>query len=332
MTKKQFNRFNWLSILLVCSYLNFYAQPKRNDEKIKEFVESVSFPIENLPEITSQWSSESAVIILNHHDRYYSRSVKALDNFFLNRKVIKLNDKASVDEFSELNYPKYVIKNNKEIKTWLWVKIIKPNGEIRIIDVENEKVPVSVDQYRYTSISYNTVYRADEIYKIAIPELEKGDIIDYQYYTYEEFKTRGTYEMEPIEHTLSSKYPTVDFKLKLNVENDFFINFATYNGAPKLLDVTPPKERKKEYLLEAKNLDKLSLSKWIYPLVEYPSYKFQITFAQNETYENRVYAFNTEDEGSVKSKVTPNDVLEGYKKFLSIVILYIQWILTHSQK
>ncbi|MDY8138954.1 hypothetical protein [Aquimarina sp. 2201CG5-10] len=289
-----------------------YAQPKRAD-KIKEFIINESVNFSEIPSIPEKWNNESAVVIIDHQNHYYNKTKKSLDNFFLTRRVIKLNDKAAVERFSEFNYPTFLIEGSKDIKTWMGIKIIKPNGDVKEIDVEKEKIKTSNDRKAYVYGFIGVKMKSDEIYKLAVPELEIGDIIDYYIYTYEEYRTYGAHVMDPIETTVSGEYPTMDFRLKLKVENDFFINFNSYNGAPELEDITAPKQRDKEYQLVAKNIEKGEPLQWLYPLVEYPSFKYQISFAQNGRYENMTYAFLSEKEDIIKKEVSSEDVLEEHK-------------------
>ncbi len=310
--KKLYINYLINAFFLIFISLIGYSQPKK-PEDIKEFVWGENDTYTEIPAIPEKWKNESAVVILDNQNHYYNKSKKSLDNFFLTRKIIKLNDKAAVEKFSEFNYPTFVIDGRKEIKTWMGIKIIKPNGDIIEIDVEKEKIKTSTDNAIYYYGFIKSKIKSDQIYKLAIPELQIGDIIDYYVYTYEEYKTYGSYVMDAVETTLGGEYPVLDFKLKLKVENDFFINFNTFNGAPKLEDITPPKQRDKEYLLAAKNIEKINNLQWIYPLVEYPSYKYQISFAQTGKYENRTPAFLSKKEDIIKTKIDSEEILKKYK-------------------
>lgn len=188
---------------------------------------------------------------------------------------------------------------NKD-KKFFGVRIIKLNGEINEIDLENEKVKIS-----------DSGASQDE-FKIAIANLEPGDVIDYYFCTIDSWETSATV-FDPFETTLNNEYPIMDFSYKIKLGNDFFINHNSYNGAPKLTDITPPDSKQKEYSLVGKNIEKRKVSRWVYPLVEYPSFKYQIAFARTKKKKNEVFAFLSENDGFIKSSVTSNDVLRAYK-------------------
>ncbi len=297
-----------------------YSQPKKAED-IREFIWGENDTYKAIPETPQKWKNESAIVIFDNQNHYYNKSKKSLDNFFLTRRIIKLNDKAAVERFSEFNYPTFVIDGIKEIKTWMGIKIIKPNGEVKEIDVEKEKIKTSTDKAVYYYGFIKSKVKSDQIYKLAIPQLETGDIIDFYIYSYEEYKTDGNYVMDPIETTLNGEYPIMDFLLKLKVENDFFINFNSYNGAPNLEDITKPKQRDKEYQITAKNIEKKESLQWIYPLVEYPAYKFQICFAKSGSYEKSTFAFLSEKEDIVKKNVSQDEILKKFKSPISLDIV-----------
>jgi len=298
-------------LLLIVVFLG-YTQPKTAEE-IKEFVWGANDTYKEIPSVPEKWEKESAVVIFDNQNHYYNKNVKSLDNFFLTRRIIKLNDKAAVEKFSEFNYPTFIIDGIKEIKTWMGIKIIKPDGSVKEIDVEKEKIKTSTDKSMYIYGFIKAKMKSDQIFKLAIPEIEIGDIIDYYVYSYEEYKTYGNYVMDAIETTLGGEYPTMDFLLKLKVENDFFINFNTFNGAPKLEDITKEKQRDKEYRLIAKNIEKRESQQWVYPLLEYPCYKYQICFAKSGRYEDRTFAFLSEKEDIVKEQVNSEEILKKFE-------------------
>lgn len=310
--KKLYINYLINAFFLIFISLIGYSQPKK-PEDIKEFVWGENDTYTEIPAIPEKWKNESAVVILKNESHYYNKSLKTLNNFFVIRKIIKLNDKASLEKFSEFNYASALLYNNKFINNWLGIKIIKPNGDIKIIDVENEKIETSFNENTYFYGYSATTKTRHEIYKLAVPELEIGDIIDYYIYTREKYSTRGFYVMRAFENVISEEYPIMNFNLNLKVENDFFINFNTFNGATKLEDITPPKQRDKEYLLAAKNIEKINNLQWIYPLVEYPSYKYQISFAQTGKYENRTPAFLSKKEDIIKTKIDSEEILKKYK-------------------
>ncbi|MBC8884342.1 DUF3857 domain-containing protein [Flavobacterium piscinae] len=136
----------------------------------------------------------------------------------------------TVKEFSEFTFKERFSSDKgwsrRAGKNTLGIKVVKPDGKETIINVSKEAVD------------------ADKEKKIAIPNLEIGDIIDYYLHSEEPFKSQLEMGFDPVERTLGDVYPIMDYKLIFQTENDFFLNFATYNGAPELKEIPNKKVAK----------------------------------------------------------------------------------------
>src|SRR5690606_15359741 len=123
----------------------------------------------------------------------------------------------AVTEFSEFSFKDRFYSTKgwggfKKGTNIIGIKVIKPDGTEKEVNVDEEAVTT------------------DEVKKIAISNLEIGDIIDYYFYSVEPFKSVGAYGFDAVEQTLGDVYPTMDLKITFMTENDFFVNFNTYNG------------------------------------------------------------------------------------------------------
>jgi hypothetical protein len=245
-----------------------------------------------------KWNNESAVILYQEffHDYHkFARKVRYTSSV---RMRVKLLDKPAIEEFSEFSFQKNVRVRRgfwgKKEKKFIGIKIIKPNGDEREIKVDEEAV------------------KTDDQYKLAISGLEIGDIIDYYVYTIEPFMEQNGYSFEPITNFLANEYPTKKFILKFNTENDFFINFNSYNGAPELRQIETKKRNDRRYILEADNIEKTEFPYWYFPLRELPFFKFQVTFSRSGSFEKNVFNFISKTEKEIKTEVTPEEVLSVY--------------------
>ncbi len=297
-----------LTILLAFS-LSSIGQTKK-ELKVKNFFWGENDTHKKANEIPDKWKNESAVILYKNQNYDFHKFAKNVTYTTSLRKRVKLLDKSAVKEFSEFSFsdlfkpptkvivfPIPIAFNVKQKSgNFVGIKVIKPNGEEIEIDLEKESVQV------------------DGKTKIAISNLEVGDIIDYYIYKEDPFKSTYAFGFDPVETTLSEDYPIVDFKLFFETENDFFINFNSYKGAPELKKIPTEKKSFRRYSLEASNIDKYTSNRWFYPLVDLPSYKFQVYFARSGKFENRALAFLPEKENIIKKHVTKEEVLELYDK------------------
>jgi hypothetical protein len=252
-------------------------------------------------ETPEKWKNESAVVIYKYEYYNYKNSGGKVVYTSAIRKRIKLQDQASIKEFSEFSFnDKFYSKlgySYKKGSTFFGVKIIKPNGKIIDIDVDKEAKKI------------------DEEKKIAIAGLEVGDILDYYYYSFEPF-VANYMTFDAVENTLGDVYPVMNKKISLIAENDFYLNLNTYNGAPKFKEIIGKKKYIKEYELEAKDVEKNDFPRWFYPIAELPCYKFQVYFARNGALANYRYArvFLPEEDTYLKTTVNKDDVFKYYQE------------------
>lgn len=141
----------------------------------------------------------------------------------IQRNMIKLYDAAAVEDFTEFSvdapskdsYRGYTLA---EIKHAFGARIIKPDG--RSVDVDmNEALTVTTGKKN-----------KDSEYKVAIPGLEPGDILDYFFYT-EYFLDELS--MPDFNVWFLAKYPTRHFTLDCRIAPELALEYGAYNGAPK---------------------------------------------------------------------------------------------------
>ena len=291
-------------LTLLFSILTFalFGQTK-NEIEAKEFFWGTKDAHKNATDIPEKWNNESAVIIYKNENYSYRKSGKSVDYKASLRKRIKLLDQAAVEDFSEFSFKKrfrsskgrYSFRSGKGNNV-VGVKIIKPDGKEIEIDVNAESVDVDGES------------------KLAIANLEVGDILDYYVYHIEPFKSTLEFGFDPVETTLAEEYPIVDFKLTFETENDFFINFNSFNGAPSLKKKPSKKGNVRHYELSASDIEKNDYPRWFYPMVELPAYKFQVYFARSGKFEDRALAFLPDKEENIKKTVSKQEVLDLYDK------------------
>lgn len=284
-------------LLCLCSSITF-AQKK---EEIKELFWGKNDKYKSVTSIPDKWKNESAVVIYKYEDYDYHKFGMNVTYTAAIRKRVKLLDQAAVTEFSEFSFKDRFYSTKgwggfKKGTNIIGIKVVKPDGTEKEINIDEEAVTT------------------DDVKKIAIPNLEIGDIIDYYFYSVEPFKSVGAFGFDAVEETLGDVYPTMNLKLTFKTENDFFVNFNTYNGAPELKQVSAKGDSPREYELVATDIEKNDFPRWFLPLVELPCYKFQVFFARNGNFEEQAAAFLPEKESIIKKTVTQQEILDEYDK------------------
>ncbi|MCO6148529.1 DUF3857 domain-containing protein [Flavobacterium sp. NRK1] len=285
--------------LIVLLYLYGCMANAQKKDEVQELFWGKDDAYKSAMTIPDKWKNESAVVIYKNENYDFHKFGTNITYTSSIRKRIKLQDQAAITEFSEFSFKDRFYSSRgfslRKGTNIIGIKVVKPDGSEKIINVDEEAV------------------KADDKKKIAIPNLEPGDILDYYYYAVEPFKMAAEYGFEPEENTLGDTYPIMDLKLTFTTENDFFVNFNTYNGAPELKQIQT-KGGDRKYELIATDIDKNDFPRWFYPLAELPCYKFQVYFARNGNFEARATAFLPEKESIIKKTVSETDVFNYYEK------------------
>ncbi|WP_104734049.1 DUF3857 domain-containing protein [Hanstruepera ponticola] len=288
-----------LSLLLTLFFSTIIIAQSKDEQEARDFFWGENDTYKTVVNVPEKWQNESAVIIYKNENYDFHKFGKKVNYKSSIRKRIKLLDKAAVEEFSEFSYQKrFRVSKGVSLGTRgnniIGVKVIKPDGSESIIDINKEAVEVDGET------------------KVAIPNLEVGDIIDYYSYSIEPFKSTYAFGFNPVERTLSEEYPIMDYKLFFETENDFFINFKSFNGAPELKKIETDKKNLRRYELTESDIEKHKNERWFFPLVELPCYKFQVFFARSGKFEKRADAFLSDKEEIIKTSVSKEEVLNQY--------------------
>ncbi len=300
--------------------LNFTAQAqfrKKKAAEIKRLIWPHNDPAKKIKFDADKYKDQSAVILYQKHYYNYKRRnrIVFVESYF--RRRIKILDQAALDEYSKFKYEQEnnngsvnilgFKKKDKEITNFN-VKIIKPNKKEIKIDIKK-----------------NTV-KEDDVNKIAIPNLEIGDIVDYYYFDSDYLYIRNGATFPPVYTTLNSDYPIIREEVDLNMGKKFYLNFQNLNGAPDIKKVRTSDPKRIAYKIIMDNVKSRDAKSWVFPLVEYPSIKFQVGFAPSNSIRKKMGAFLAKERGKIKRHVTKDEVLETYKTYKfnnkSLVKLY----------
>lgn len=315
-----------LLLLFVASTITFAQKKKKEEPTTADEVYGDKDPAFQVKDIPDKWKNESAVVIAQKANFSYWKRNARVEGEEMVRKRVKLLDKAAVDEFSEFYFIDAGLGETQEIG----IRIIKPNGTQ--VDVNTDNAVKVTSSINIPSV-FRSYYSYSSYKKLAVPNLEAGDIIDYFYYTYN--KTRSDY----FHFTLSSSYPIMSQKFYFNVDKDFSINFNSYNGAPKLESTGTgtdwkgrPNERVKTYTLTDKDRPRLKKENWDYAFRHEPSVKFMLFFIHG-AYANKSTEFFNED-NTPKTSVDKKEVAESVDILLnqSTYDLYSKDIIRYLDK
>jgi hypothetical protein len=224
--------------------------------------EHAMFSVTKVPD---EFKEESKIIIGQqvHLALLRNTSTNANSTKVALRKRVYLNDEAAVNDFSEFYY------QNSDV---IGISIIKPNGTTNEVEL-SEAVKVTSDVPEF----YQDKFHSDDYFKIALPGLEIGDIVDYFKVFNESYQ--GFIELViPI----GSEAPIVEQEIVFDVDKLWNSFYKSFNGAPKI-KLSPDggfdmkgRQRKsvKRLIFNAKNTPVTEDNRWSYDLLHTPLIKF----------------------------------------------------------
>lgn len=265
----------------------------------------------NVTEVPENWKKESAVIIGQRTEYLftrggYNRNTATLVkiNEYIHKRI-KLQDKNALEKFSTF----YYVTMGRDGKATY--KIIKANGKQEDINMgdaieEENEIP---DIYR--PIFYKLNIRK---MKIAIPNLEVGDIIDYTVRSTInwDMKTDGL-QFTPFIFSLANSYPTLYQQYRFTMANGMKVKYRNYNGAPVLkfdnkASVYGDKESYLSYYFMDKNREKSSDERWNYEFRNTPTVKFRVVLLADNDPESKGLGEATVD----RAGLDPQTVYRSY--------------------
>lgn len=256
-------------------------------------------------EVPVKWKEESGVILCQKTRFSFDKDANKLAVYEITRRRIRLNDRDAVNSYSSV-YFRIGSSNDGA-----GIRIIKPDGSRQEVSLrnavyveDNDDIPSTFAPYIGKASTYYDKSKSRVIfYKIAIPDLEPGDIIDYGTIFYDDntVKKMSFIEFDPIYFVCTREYPVLSQKFEIDTDNNSFVNSRSTRGAPLFKESG---NSNAEYTWEDRDRDKLSDTRWVNRMVELPMVKFQIVFSRSE---NRSDLF-IGDRGELKQQISPDEL------------------------
>ena len=273
----------------------------RNMKQVWEDIDP-DFSVNTIPE---KWKEESGVIIAQKTRFSFDKDANKLAVYEITRRRIRLNDRDAVNTYSSV-YFRIGSSNDGA-----GIRIIKSNGVTQDVSLRNavyvediNDVPAGFQPYIGKANTYYDKSKSRIIYyKIAVPDLDPGDIIDYGTIFYDDntVKKMNFIEFDPIYFVCTREYPVLSQKFEIDTDNNSFVNSKSTMGAPLFKETGNVNS---DYAWEDRNREKISDIRWVNRLAELPMVKFQIVFSRSE---NRSDLF-IGDRGELKQTISPDEL------------------------
>lgn len=184
----------------------------------------------------------------------------------ISRSMVKLLDRAAVERFSEFtidaarkshSYGSVVEESEKHA---FGARIFKPDGTKTDIDPETA-----------LEVADGKKGNKNKSYKIAVPGLEPGDVIDYFYYS--EYMNNDD-DIDYIDMMLCDRYPVMTRLITGNFDPTLTSEYRCYNGAP---DIERSKD-KDNYTARmiARNIPAVNFEKFLFAERQFPFLRLNV--------------------------------------------------------
>lgn len=248
-----------------------------------------------------EWDKQSA-IFLRYEKKYEIRFVKAVAYVsgakmhvsYISHYRIKILDEAALEYFSEVYYSSgahggYTMYEDTRDKEFLNIKIIKPSGKEIVVD--EKEIIEDEDGQR----------------KVAVPNLEVGDVLDYALYTHD-LATSFFYGVID-DYTLNRAYPIKDFNYTVVTDEDWDVQFTSGQHEIKLSEKRLNKSCY-EFSIKKENVEKINSTRWNYYYQTGPYIRMYVGYSDN----NMILRTKKGDQlhtSSLKSE----DIIEQYRAY-----------------
>lgn len=136
------------------------------------------------------------------------------------REAVKINDKSALSDYSEISYTQLEKKNgflmDRTTVVYLGIRVTKPDGSSREINADDIVLTKDMKQQKEA--------------KIAVPDLQVGDIIDY--FIARQTNMSQIEELPPYLFTFYDEAPVMHTSMHFEIGKKYAIEYRSYNGAP----------------------------------------------------------------------------------------------------
>ncbi len=275
--------------------------------------------------VPDQYKNESAIILAKRYDidakikKHFRLSMsvsnKEIIFRYLLRQKVLIQDKSALEDFSEISYNKvsnssYGMlwgKQTDNLSTFIGAKVYKKDGTMKEVML-SEAVLVKDEKNK-----------KDE--KLAIPDLEVGDILDYYIVSLEK---REMSTIDPMQFVMGGEYPILKLSLKGNVDKRYAIEYKCINGTPDL-KISKDEDGDMQFAIKMTNLEKFPTMQWVSPLRQAKVVRLKISLCGG--------MYSSCKAGEITKGVTEDEIYTAQKnKLRGIAFEYAKDMLGSGEK
>lgn len=259
----------------------------------------------------AKYNKESAVIIgfkrelrIDKKSKFgfLSKGERSLIFYEDVRFKIKLNDKNAVNAFTEF-YFRYSDKEDG-----FSAKIYKNNGitsNVNLSDAVRVESTGNVPEF-FKSFFDQELNAQNRYYKVAIPDLEPGDVLEYVSITKSKLDVRGNgiIQFSPQYELCSKKYPVLFNQIAIETDDKSYFKSLSKNGAPEFKKEASANSEFFRYVFTDTDRPTEKDVNFVNAYRQQPFTKFQVIYSNKEDVKGVLMG----TKGEIKSGFTKEDL------------------------
>lgn len=305
-------RYSWL-IILLCTGLMAGAQVsdadyKKHAEEVRAEVWGWNKPAFKNRVIPDEYANASSVILAHHNEIkvkskskfhfYLITAAVSKELYYTNtvRELVKINDKAALEDYSEISFQRLSKKSGIYIgqttTTIIGVRIIKPDGTLKEVNAD-EAVMVRNE-------------KNDKKGKLALSDLQVGDMIDYFIQVEQQMDAQN---IDPLLFVFGNEAPVLNYSVHAEVGKKFAVEYRSMNGAPEFKLTRSDDD---EFILDAekKNIPGQPTGLWMSAARQVPILRLHIVLGYKGMYAERL---NARRPGEVYHNMPFDEIMQDIK-------------------
>jgi hypothetical protein len=219
-----------ISVIAQISEVDVY---RKKADSLRKAVWAWTRPEFSVRTIPGEYGNASRVIIARHTEimaggkskiaAFVSLKKNPHDIIEITRNIVKVNDKAAINDYSEMAFTRFLKTAGRYFsnttKTYIGARVIKPGGAIKEISPDD--------------VLFSKNESAVQEAKLAIPDLQVGDIIDYFIAKEQNLEAVGSGEIENYAFMLFDDAPIMHYSVHIQAGSQYAVEYRSYNGAPQ---------------------------------------------------------------------------------------------------
>ncbi len=224
-------------------------------------------------------------VIISQKTKFVFDKVQGADKlnvFETGHRKIQLLDKDAVDRYSQFYF------RTGHLNDGFSLHIIKPDGLVDTVSLLTAVLVEDVDDvpgmftpyFDKQSTIKNNTKSVNVYYKLAVSNLEPGDIIDYAYTVFNDndVARMNNLEFDPIYFLCHREYPVMNQQFEINVDDKSYVNSKALNGAPDFTEGSA--NGYKTFIWKDADREKIKDTRWVNEYMTLPMVKFQIIYSK----------------------------------------------------